>query len=220
MKNVKRLGLAVAIAAASVSVNASTLVFDFSGTADITFDASYHSPEVASAYDAFVNFIPQFKTFSGLVVLPSFEDYLTGTHTIALNTNGLHVSLSSGFLGTLEGTAAMGSVIPDETQEGDSGFLVLSEGQVAGFEWHIGANNPIVSRFNAGLPSGLPTRLGGVDIVAEGTTFSYHIGDVYFAANRTGTADITMVPEVDSSAMLLAGLGIIGAIVRRRRLDK
>ena len=40
MKNVKRLGLAVAIAAASVSVNASTLVFDFSGTADITFDAS------------------------------------------------------------------------------------------------------------------------------------------------------------------------------------
>jgi|GEM_PF-6721898 len=220
MKNVKRLGLAVAIAAASASVNASTLVFDFSGTANITFDASSYTPETASVYGAFLSLVPQSNSFSGLVVLPSFENYLTGTHTIALNSNGLHMSLSNGFLGTLEGTSVGGGVIPDDSQEGDSGFLVLSEGQVAGFEWHIGASNPIVSRFNAGLPSALPTRLGGVDVMGSGTTFSYHIGDVYFASNRSGTADITMVPEVDSSAMLLAGLGIIGAIVRRRRLDK
>ncbi|HRH76789.1 MAG TPA: hypothetical protein PK129_05515 [Cellvibrionaceae bacterium] len=220
MNNVKRLGLAVAIAAASASVNASTLVFDFSGTADITFDASYYTPATASVYGAFLSLVPQSGSFSGLVVLPSFENYLTGTHAISLNTSGLHLSLSNGFVGALEGTSGAGGVVPDDTQEGDSGFLLLSEGQVAGFEWHAGGSNPIVSRFNAGLPSALPTRLGGVDVVSGPATFSYHIGDVYFAANRSGTADITMVPEVDSSAMLLAGLGIVGAIVRRRRLDK
>jgi hypothetical protein len=220
MKNLKRFGLVVAIAAASASANASTLVFDFSGTANITFDASSHTPEVASAYNAFINFVPQLKSFSGLVVLPSFEDYQSGTHTIALNSHNLNMSLTNGMLGTLEGTAALGGVIPDNTQDGDWGFLTLSEGQVAGFQWHAETGNPIVTNFNASLPSGLPTRLGSVHVSTEGTTFSYHIGDVYFAANRNGTADITMVPEADSYAMLLAGLGIMGAIVRRRRVAK
>ncbi len=223
MKNVKRLGLAVAIAAASVSVNASTLVFDFSGTADITFDASYHTPEVASAYNAFIDFVPQFKTFSGMVVLPGFENYLTGTHTIGLNMSDLNMSLTSGFLGTLEGTTLSGgNVIPDNTQLGDMGTLMISEGEVISFNWQIGPGNPLVNSFNAGLPSGLPTRLGyaNVSVVTDSTSFSYHIGDVYFSSARGGNADITMVPELDSSAMLLAGLGIIGAIVRRRRLDK
>ncbi len=220
MKNVKRLGLAVAIAATSVSVNASTLVFDFSGTADITFDASYYTPEAASVYGAFLSLVPQSGSFSGLVVLPSFENYLTGTHTIALNTGGLNVSLSNGLVGALEGTPVVGGVVPDATQVGDSGFLYLSEGHVAGFEWNIGAGNPLVSSFNAGLPSALPTRLGGVKVETGEATFSFNVGEVYYASTRTGAADITMVPEVDSSAMLLAGLGIIGAIVRRRRLDK
>lgn len=220
MKIVKRLGLAVAIASTSVSVNASTLVFDFSGTADITFDPAYHTPEIASAYNAFVNFVPQLKSISGLVVLPSFENYLSGTHTVALNTNDLHLSLSSGLLGSLEGTTAFGSLVPDNTQAGDAGFLTISNGMVMGFGWHAGANNPIVTSFNAGLASNFPSKLGSVDVSAIGTTFSYHIGDVYFAANHNASAAITMVPEADSYAMLLAGLGIVGAIVRRRRITK
>ncbi len=59
-----------------------------------------------------------------------------------------------------------------------------------------------------------------MEVSLVGTSFHYGIGDVYFAANHNASAAITMVPEADSYAMLLAGLGIIGAIVRRRSVAK
>lgn len=220
MKNVKRLGLAVAIAATSVSVNASTLVFDFSGTATVTFDPAHHTPEVASILSAAVDSVPQWKTISGLIVLPSFENYTSGTHTIALNSNNLNLSLASGLIGNMEGSTVFGPLIPDSTQTGDAGFLTISNGMVMAFGWAAGPSNPIVTSFNAGLPANLPTRLGSVEVSLLGTSFSYGIGDVYFAANHSASAAITMVPEADSYAMLLAGLGIIGAIVRRRSVNK
>jgi len=220
MKNVRRLGLAFAIAAASVSANASTLVFDFSGTANISFDPAYHSTEASTILNWTVDTHPEWQTISGLVVLPSFESYLSGTHTIALNSNNLNLSLYNGFVGNLEGSTALGPLIPDSTQIGDSGYLTINNGSVVAFGWEVGSTNPLVASFNAGLPSNLPTKLGSIEVSLVGTSFQYNIGDVYFAANHNASAAITMVPEADSYAMLLAGLGIIGAIVRRRSATK
>lgn len=223
MKILKSLGLAVAVSAASLSANAATLVFDFSGTLSVAFDPAQNTPAVISEYTAEFNALPKYKTFSGQLVLPSFENYLSGVHTIGFNTAGLQLSLVSGLFGGLEGTKANvpSRFKPDSTQEG-TGFLTIANGTVAGLSWAADASNPLVERYNSRVPEqfGWPTRLGDISVSLSGSSTSYSIGDVYFAANTSGMAAATMVPEADSYAMLLAGLGVVGAIVRRRRKAK
>lgn len=233
MKLLNSIGLAAAIGLTSLSATASTLVYDFSGTLSVTFDPAYHSQEVIDQYSAEFTEAARYKTFSGQLVLPSFENYLTGSHDININTNGLQLSLISGLFGGLEGTKVnvlkpgpkpiIGTTyVPDSTQAGDSGTLSIVNGKVAGFSWFAGAASSIVTSYNSHVAEyfGWPTRLGEISVSLVGSTPSLHIGDVYLASNQSGAASVSMVPESGSAAMLLSGLGIIGAIVRRRRISR
>ncbi|MCW5626652.1 MAG: hypothetical protein KIT73_18195, partial [Burkholderiales bacterium] len=96
----KSLVLAGAIAGSGAAANAATLVYDFAGSVDLTIPAEY-----ADLY-AIWNESPAYATFRGTIILPAFENYLTGTHEIALNTAGLQLSIVSGLLGEIEGTRA------------------------------------------------------------------------------------------------------------------
>lgn len=264
MVTLKKLALATALGAASLSANASDLVFDFSGTVDLTFDPAFHTEQVIADYTAIFNEDPAFSTFWGTLVLPDYEQYLTGTHTFDINTSGLELSIVSGLLGEIEGsrtavrapnpdyvegvenctarqgcdfdgdgvvetprnnnplTISLGNTyVPDDTQQGDSGTLTLVDGAVTSFEWYAGANNEgIVGSFNTRLfeRQGWLTRIGNISVSLTGATAPRQLGeDVYFSANTFGEASVTMVPEAETYAMLLAGLGVVGAAARRRK---
>lgn len=239
MKILRNLGIAAAFSMASLSANASTLVYDFSGALSVTFDPAYHSEKVINEYSKVFTEAKRYKQFTGQLVLPSFEDYLTGSHEIALNSNDLQLSLVTGLLGGLEGTAVSsvkgpkpfkgskipgvgGPFVPDDTQSGDWGTLSIVDGNVTGFTWYAGATNSIVEKYNSSIPAyfGWPTRVGEISVDIAGATPSLRMGDIYFASNNSGLASVSMVPEAGSFAMLMSGLGIVGAIVRRRRIPR
>lgn len=271
MKRFNKLAIAAAIGAASMGANASDLFFDFSGNVDLTFDDS-HSAEVVSDYTAIFNEDPSFSTFTGQIILPDYEQYLTGTHEIEINTNGMEVAIVSGLLGEIEGsgervtapnpdyvpgvencsgrsarraggcdfdgdgvieteynnnpeTLSVGSVfVPDDTQQGDMGTLTIVDGKVTSFDWYAGYyNEGIIGSYNSRLfnRQGWQTELGNISVSVVGSSDAVQLGeDVYFSANGSGVAAVTMVPEAETYAMFLAGLGIAGAFARRRNAKK
>lgn len=272
MKSFNKLALAAAIGVASMGANASDLVFDFAGTVDLTFDET-HSEQVIADYTALFGEDPAFATFYGTLVLPDYDQYMTGTHefTISAEEGGLELSLTSGLLGGLEGARVAvtspnpdyvegvencsgraarraggcdfdgdgeietpynnnpeflsfgRTAIPDDTQMGDYGVLTLVDGDVTSFEWYASYTGEIVSGFNDRLfnRQGWLTELGNISISFEGATGATQLGeDVYFASNQGGVAAVTMVPEAETYAMFLAGMGIVGAIARRRTAKK
>lgn len=102
-------------------------------------------------------------------------------------------------------------------------------GQVAGTL--IGAAFPLWSQGNLTAAYGtLVGQIGGGDYFAIGTNFSgvaatSGVLKLYYWDSNAGdntehiTANITAVPEPDSLALMLAGLGVMGTLVRRRKLQ-
>lgn len=81
-------------------------------------------------------------------------------------------------------------------------------GKVTGNSYSIGYNDYLVNSFDFAAGKTYTVKVDANLTGAAGTGL--------FSIKHGNVVGVTMVPEVETYAMLLAGLGLIGAIVRRR----
>jgi hypothetical protein len=249
-KTLTSLAIAGAFALLAQGAQAATLVVNFQG--DVT---AFNGPA------QFMDLAPlaMTQTFEGTLALPNFENFLTGTHTIALNTNDIAMRLfNPGVLWGLEGTrmhqmianpdfdatkpvcsdartcggdynpdmvrggqpSGRGNVNLSTTQRGE-GTLTIVDGVVTGFEYSINREQGLASFDRVIRDLQVPVLLDTITVSMPAFTSSVVVGDVYFATSNIGEATINVmssapVPEPETYAMLLAGLGLVGLIARRR----
>jgi hypothetical protein len=131
------------------------------------------------------------------------------TRTFGTAYNGFASGFNSAFAGS--STADNGSVVAaSKTSNGYAGTL---NGNWAG-NLKFG---------NASADIGTDLNLYNIQASATGTATSVwsqiaNSGNAYKASFDGATLQVAAVPEAETSAMLLAGIGLIGAIVRRRKL--
>ncbi|MEM6469961.1 MAG: hypothetical protein AAF802_10440 [Planctomycetota bacterium] len=128
-------------------------------------------PEKYADLNATFDRIPEHGDFNVRVILPSFEKYAEGTHTVELNVGnalnygdgakqppkvkipGAAVTLETKIFGALEGVRtrvrgedgkSIGSaILPDETLLADSGTITIVDGKVTAFKFGwTEADNP------------------------------------------------------------------------------
>lgn len=215
--NLKKIALAGAIAALSAGANASSLVFNFSGEVN-----SISIPEAyADLYDIWYE-DDDFNNFYGTIIVDNYENYLTGTHVlnIASSNSELKLSLVSGLLTGIEGTRdrTTGTYTPDNSQVGTSGSLTIVDGRVTSFVWNAtGVDSAALSAFNTRTLGSFPVKIYSIDISLTGSGPNVALDDGgVFSQNVRATGAVVMVPEPETYAMMLGGLGMIGLAARRR----
>lgn len=221
MKQLKVLAVAATLALSGVAANAVTLVFDYSGTATVNIPDRY-----ADLYDIW-NENADFNDFYGTIIVTNFENYAVGTHTlnIATSNSPLSLSLVSGLLTGIEGTRSRttGTFVPDNSQVGTAGALTITDGVVTGFTWEaVGTTSTALATFNTRTLNGFPVNIESIKVNVGTGIQQTSFGDVVFAQSVRGTAavnmiDIAPVPEASTYAMMLAGLGVMGFVARRRK---
>ncbi|MEM9585959.1 MAG: hypothetical protein AAGA03_01655 [Planctomycetota bacterium] len=161
MKSAPALLMITTVLLTTSFANAETLLIEF-GTR-IT-SKQIDIPEKYQDLNATFDSIPEHGDFDVRVIVPNFESYAKGTHTVPLNvgnrlnygagaeapakikTPGLAVTLETKIFGALEGVStrvrAMGSqqtigkvILPDETQLADYGTVTIVDGQVTAFTY-------------------------------------------------------------------------------------
>ena len=73
----------------------------------------------------------------------------------------------------------------------------------------------LINGVNMALPAGTGSIAGG--FLASGTSFSFTFGGVVPDQFYLNSITVTPVPEPQTYALMLAGLGVLGAVARRRR---
>ncbi|MCW5626952.1 MAG: PEP-CTERM sorting domain-containing protein [Burkholderiales bacterium] len=210
--------------AASMGAHAATLIVDLEGRVT----AFNSPPEFADLGTAALS-----QTFWGTIVIPDFENYLTGTYTFALNSVGtpeaesdVLFSLFTPLLTGIEGTRTRGQpgVTPDNTTLGEGSFT-LTDGRISGFSYSIDRDQGLATydRFIRDLE--VPVLLDTITVA--GGTFSTAReliagSGVYYATSVSSTATINVissapVPEPETYVMMGAGLALIGALAARRK---
>lgn len=160
---------------------------------------------------------------SGTAIL-NYDD--RGTLALADDTYNFSMSVFGLTGGTVAGTAASGFHIHGAANTAQNGPVVISLD-----------NASLFSFFN----SGSTLLMGGSNVVAPTTLFSngpysnlsflsmlrssLMYVNVHTALNPAGAVrgqliEVTAVPEPSTYAMLLAGLGVVGLVARRRRASK
>ena len=160
---------------------------------------------------------------SGTAIL-NYDD--KGTLTLADDTYNFAMSVFGLTGGTVAGTAASVFHIHGAANTAQNGPVVVS------------LDNPSLFTF---LNSGSTLLVGGTNVVAPTTLFSngaysnlsflamlrssLTYVNVHTALNPGGAVrgqliEVTAVPEPSTYAMLLAGLGVVGLMARRRRVNQ
>lgn len=264
MNHFKKLAIATALASASAAATADTLMISYSGTADVAIPEPY--TDLYSHLDD-----PTFTMFNGEIIVPDFQMYQEGTHTLDSFAGDFQLSLFTPIFRGLEGESvrvtvenpdfdAAGALCestrgcladgtpagrgtpsedivlewnwptmeiresgvytfnPTNAQFGDWATLTITDGEVMDFSWGtVGTDSNALGGFNDRTFAGFPIEVGSIEVGFSGTTpYQDYDGTFYFAQNDLATASVTMVPEPETYAMMLAGLGLIGGMVRRR----
>lgn len=210
--------------------------YDFSSSGVLLLDTTAGSPNANGYYQSFVTqhlldgeLINNPKLSAGnyeITVVANFNSTATSTNTYVVNSGSFSLWLGSkdrnfaadtGFSnGTkiMEGTviSGAGSSVSVGPQQFGGGALQLA---ITGYDASIynpdtigGGDSIFTLRLNAAVDNGFLNPITQV----QGHTLG--AGDLKFAAD--GNLILTAVPEPESYAMLLAGLGFLGAIARRR----
>ncbi|MBG85672.1 MAG: hypothetical protein CMO80_02075 [Verrucomicrobiales bacterium] len=174
-------------------------------------------PEKYSDLNESFDKIPGNGDFRLRVIVPNFEKYAKGTHTIELNvgnslnygrnrdkkdkikTPGLAVSLFSKMLGNLEGvsTRVPGGrvVLPDETQLADIGTITIKDGAVTGFKYGwVKEGNPgteSINRYLVGRKK-FPVRITSITVDSESFSPPKKYGDLLLVSSLETDVKITM----------------------------
>ena len=129
-----------------------------------------------------------FATVAGQPFSQQFTVTPTTTNKLLLTAGGLDT-----FIGSLKFTINGGAAIAAKDKSGS---------------WVATFNDPLNGAFSYAGGAAL-------SVLVSGTTKWGHNGLITVSTNNTGT--ISPVPEPESFAMLLAGLGLMGAIAARRK---
>lgn len=220
MNRFHKIAIAVAAIASFSAANASTLIFNYSGEINnLSIPAQY------ADLNAIWNSDADFNNYFGTIIVENFDQYAVGTHVlnIASSNSPIKLSLVSGLLTGIEGTRqrTTGTFAPDNSQVGTSGALTITNGAVTSFSWNaVGVNSAALSTFNTNTLGAFPVKISSISInvASASPLLSLDGGDVFFgqSVRGTGTVILSAVPEPETYAMLLAGLGIVGASLRRR----
>jgi len=198
MQKILKASILAVVAAFSVSAHAITENLDTNGLKNtlangvLSFDSGSNS--VAGVVG---------------VLAPTFTDYLTFTLPTSLNweLNG-DVDASgkwqTGFLGFLSASGFSKVSLDLQVKQSNSWVSIWT-----GSDLSLSASDPIKISFD-----NLLTRGGNFQAVVSGT-----YRDAVWTENPTYDFAVTAapVPEPESYAMLLAGLGLMGGIARRRK---
>lgn len=179
---------------------------------------------------AFVSVTPAANAATAMF---SFTDCLSGScgtssvATLILSniTNGVSFSLSttSGlaasyvkglyFNGPSGAVAWLGPEFPKEIAWSSSANA--SKAAAAGYNWDVTFAKGVLG---AGETLGWTVTGNGVDLSDFTTTPKFMLSMKDLGSNGTArVAAVAVVPEPASAAMLIAGLGVVGAMMRRRR---
>lgn len=187
-RNAKRLigGLVFAAAAASPTW-AATLSFNPSST-NVTVGSSFAVDVLISDLGA--------------------TDQL-GTFDLQVNFNPATLSFASYNLGSELGSLASGDAL-DLSLGNQGGTLHLGE---VSFLWDLSAQ---AKSFSLGTLHFTASNAGNSSLSFSNVTLGDAWGAPLAADMTTASINVAAVPEPESYAMFLAGLGILGAIARRR----
>lgn len=190
--NLKKLAISVGVAltlgVAAVSAQAGTTVLDGNGDFVSYTAGDYHLGTLTAANST---------TFADLPWVGSFSD----TYTFTLGQgSGTNVGITSFFTGDTAGQAPGIGLTMTLTSNGS----IVNDVPTAAKYVDLPNSNVAYGHTFSGLVTGHTYSL-----VVHGTDASL-LGSQY-------TFQIAAVPEPESYAMLLAGLGLIGSIVRRRK---
>lgn len=194
-KNVLAVSLAVSVLGFALPASATVTIFN-----DVaSFDAALGAIQVEDFSDAVLNTGLSFTSTNGKVVYGRFEDLVVKGSA----------STTFAFASAVDGLGGFFDETPNDFGQGiqftltfaDGGTQVLSRelGHAAGDFYGVVSTEKIVS-----------VMLGGGNGGGVGET--YVLDDL-----RYGVAP---VPEPETYAMMLAGLGLVGAAARRRRGGK
>jgi hypothetical protein len=152
--------------------------------------------------------------------LTTMTSTIVGVTSNAAQTNDLTRTFGTTFGGFAAGfnSAFAGS------NTADNGSVVAASKTANGFAGTLNGNWAGNLKFgNSAADIGTDLNLYNIQASATGTAPSVwsqiaNSGNSYTASFDGATFQVAAVPEAETSAMLLAGIGLIGVIVRRRKL--